>query len=570
MVIGVALLLIAIATASVFFYTSFVKVGPDQFLHVDWHFLFASKPDLLIATNGWQQGWRARVYRPGYQFIPFVKWFGETELSPLIEIPADHFGLVEALFGESSSNSVIATRVVDCDNFTDGVSFLLNGGQKGPQILAVSQGKWAINKKLFKVTATPLTRIGIIDKELEVALGKRELTSVPQIGIVTIVAGGKEIPEIENRVMAKGVDGHNNFQDLAKFIGEEVRDDDRLEMGIQKGVLEPGKWRLHPIATSVKVSDARFIKQGFVAVIISSFGDDPSNDQIEDSVEQANGNKFAKILKKGTVGKRGIMSEVFGPGFIPLQYYHPIAYRIVEVPTTPIRLCWMTKGRHEKESHNNNDIRIDPVLAVTKEGFSVPVEAELIISATRENAPKIVALAGGLQDLITSIAVPFFDDAARTVVSLRPLFDLLDDRVGVRDEIENKVKEALKPYPINLVKFRISQFDFENSPDKEVAEYVDLRTQTFKAVQQKEVYKARVETEIARIALEETIATADNQKIRIGAEFAKVATRVRGEGIVEAIQLLADRGQFVQIAALLAASDGLSNVANILSKSTKN
>jgi hypothetical protein len=71
-------------------------------------------------------------------------------------------------------------KSVECNLFQDGVKFLKNGGQKGPQVEILTPGIYRINTYLFRIKLAPVT-------------------IVPGGAICLVTAmDGAQIPEISN------------------------------------------------------------------------------------------------------------------------------------------------------------------------------------------------------------------------------------------------------------------------------------------------------------------------------------------------------------------------------------
>src|SRR3989344_3599307 len=104
-----------------FCYLSFFRVDENKLATIKWRFIFS--PKIREGHNiavGCQQGNWARVYGPGWRFIPFIKWFGEVVQKEMLVIPADKFWLVEAKDGEPLPPGQIMTqRAIECGDLYD-------------------------------------------------------------------------------------------------------------------------------------------------------------------------------------------------------------------------------------------------------------------------------------------------------------------------------------------------------------------------------------------------------------------------------------------------------------------
>ena len=585
---AIAFLLSILALTGVIVYASLIYVKPDEYLMVNWKFPLSPRPpvDQYMAL-GLEQGWRARIYLNGYNWILMARAVCDFDRRPLTLIEGGQFATVEALFGVPlSPGELFARRVIRANNFTDGEQFLRQSGQRGVQIPLVLQGKWAINERMFKVRIHSLREIKAVQAEVEVAIGKPTRTMMqPHIGIVTLMVG-EEIPETERRTIARRMENHSNFQQLANLLGDHILSENRLEMGIQPDVVEMGKFAHHPFIVGVEDRPMRYIRQGSVAVVFSSAGKDPTDDQIEEKVINNRG-EVAVILKKvqgiAIVEIRGYLKETFGPGFIPVHFYHPYAYNLVIIDTAPTRICWVRPGDHQQQqpgqapahTHALSTVEFGPILVNTKEGFAVPMDAELLTSFSRENAPWVAAYAGSGEAMIRDVLKPVFEDIAQRVISTKSINELIESRDAIREETETAVREVFnKPFHTDVERFNILRFDFEHSPDPQTVAYVNLKTQQASAARQVEVYAAQAKAEEARVAVEMQKSTADSQVVLIGAQFAEKAAehernriKTRGEGVADVAERLQPRGTVVQALGILAADpEILANIARALSR----
>ncbi|NET58509.1 MAG: VWA domain-containing protein [Symploca sp. SIO2E6] len=95
---------------------------------------------------------------------------------PVVEIPLEHIGLVEAKDGESLPAERSFGKVVDCNNFQNAPAFLANGGQEGKQLAILQAGSYQINTDLFKIRIVPMTQISPTEIGLVEARDGADLT----------------------------------------------------------------------------------------------------------------------------------------------------------------------------------------------------------------------------------------------------------------------------------------------------------------------------------------------------------------------------------------------------------
>src|SRR5881394_4081105 len=335
----------------------FVNVGPREIAIKERRYLGRRMPPgRVVATEG-EVGIQADVLKPGLHFLnPFTeRLFGRPV--PLIEIGADEMGIVEAVDGEPNLPGRIFApdRAQNAhNNFQDPIAFIKQGGVKGIQLRTLPPGLWPIHPYLFRVsvakaTVIPQGKVGIVtaadgapldagrllgkaikdhlsyqNAELFVSSGGQR---GPQVDILTPgtyriltqsmpLNGGTETkPGLfyvrlfdatvinENEIglvealdgaplnpgdyVAESIPGHDNFQDGHEFI------DSRGQRGPQKDILLPGTYYINPLLFKVILENAKEVKPGEVAVIVSNTGKDPS-----DEIRKAMARKIRERLEQ--------------------------------------------------------------------------------------------------------------------------------------------------------------------------------------------------------------------------------------------------------------------------------
>src|SRR5881227_480226 len=297
-------------------------------------------PGRVVATEG-EVGIQADVLKPGLHFVkwPFERVVRKV---PLIEIGADELGIVEAIDGEPMLPGRIFAldRAQNAhNNFQDPIAFIKQGGVKGIQLRTLPPGLWPIHPYLFRVsvaktTVIPQGKVGIVtaadgapldpgrllgkaikdhlsyqNAELFVSSGGQR---GPQVDILTpgtyriltqsapLEGGTEGKPGMftlrlfdatvidENQIglvealdgaplnpgdyVAESIPGHDNFQDGHEFI------DSKGQRGPQKDILLPGTYYINPLLFKVILENAKEVKPGEVAVIVSNTGKDPGED----------------------------------------------------------------------------------------------------------------------------------------------------------------------------------------------------------------------------------------------------------------------------------------------------
>lgn len=243
-------------------------------------------PDRVIAQRG-EIGVQAATLGPGiHVFFPYL--YRVTKQSFII-IPEDGLGLVESIDGKPVTAGHIFGRSVPGHNFfQDGAAFLLNNGQKGPQVDVIPPGTYRINTRLFNVTMVKAISIP------EDAIGLVEATD------------GDAIPA--GHIFSHSVEGHNAFQDSEVF----------LRNGGQKGpqidYMSPGTYRINTKLFRVTLQPLTVIPQGTVGIVTAQDGApiDPARLLAKSVTEHNNFQNGAAFLANG--GQKGPQLDILLPG----------------------------------------------------------------------------------------------------------------------------------------------------------------------------------------------------------------------------------------------------------------
>jgi uncharacterized membrane protein YqiK len=586
-------------------------------------------PGRVVATEG-EVGIQADVLKPGLHMIkwPFEKVVRKV---PLIEIGADEMGIIEAVDGEPNPPGQIfaADRAQNAHNlFQDPIAFIKRGGVKGIQLRTLPPGLWPIHPYLFRVsiakaTMVPQGKVGVVtaadggpldpgrllgkaitdhrnfqDAEQFIASGGQK---GPQVDILTpgvyriltqsgSVEGGTEAkPGLftvrvydatvinENGIglvealdgaplnpkdyVAESFAGHDNFQDGHEFIGKGG------QRGPQKDILLPGTYYINPLLFKVIPENAKEVKPGEVAVVVSNVGKDPSDevrremaakvrqrmereekeqaeqsaarlDRIDDdrtaeeiAAELMAGDPADRRLDEGAheayvvpEGYRGIQEMVVGPG---RYYVNTLAVTPIIIPTTNQTVEW-TAG----EVTNT----FNPFEVISKDGFTMQLEVRVVFRVKPEDAPFMVAKIGGIERLIQNVMHPLIDSIFRNQASESSAMAYLQNRHEEQERAEARVRAHLLKYHVDVVNVLICHIHLPE-------ELMKTQTEKILAEQRQSMYNAQREAEEKRIQLERTKAHADNQKdlmhATVGVEIAgKRAEQRKSEGEGEAHYIL--------------------------------
>ena len=506
----------------------------------------------------------------------------------LIIVDQDQVGLVESIDGlPLHPGQIFARRVADHNSFQDGVAFLRNGGQKGPQVDILPPGKYRINTYLFHVRLVPATTIlpgsvGIVSArdggpipsgrllaqkttghdsfqdgerflqnggqrgpQIDVLLPGRyrinaDLFQVEvqgatailanQIGLVT-ANDGQPLPPGD--LVAPHVEGHDDFQGASAFL---VNGGLR---GPQFDLLKPGTYYLNPLMFSVKLDEVAVISRGEVAVLVSNVGSEPDWVTTEERL-RAGQERYVVLA-----GCRGIQAEVAGPGAYYLNQWAYIPYII---PTTNITIDWAEDGSGTQivkqtvaETEANGPLQVfDPLTVISRDGFEMQVSVKVIIRVRPDQAPLMVAKIGSLENLIDHVVRPMIDSSFRNQASSTEAMRFMQDRALEQEKAEERARLEFEKYHVECVSVLISQIILPQ-------DLMEIQTRRVIAAQQQEMYVQQQKAEERRIATANTRATADKQPDLVAAqvgvqisEQTRQQTIIQAEGQSRAIELVGE------------------------------
>lgn len=525
--------------------------------------------------NGGQKGPQIQILPPGNYRIN-SKLFNVSKCN-IVMLQEDEIGLVESIDGDPVPSGKIFAQVVDCNLFQDGEKFLLNGGQRGPQIQILPPGNYRINLSLFtikvlKATVVNKGQIGVVtamdgasiesgrllakmveghsdfeDGEIFLKNGGekgpqsqillpgtyrinldlfkvdiKDATIIPakKVGLVT-ARDGKPLPE--NEYVANPVLNHNDYQDVYSFLKNGG------QRGPQFDVLKPGTYYINPMMFDVEIDDVAIVERGQVAVIISNVGEEPVSIRkaLEAKTDKAtpdNNEIISEIdsrLDEGIEryvvpkGFRGIQDEVAGPGF---YYLNRRAYMTHIVNTTNITIDW----------DDSTQTRFDPLKVISHDGFEISVSVKVVIRVRPDQAPYMVAKIGSVENLVDHVIHPMIDSSFRNQASSTSAMNFMQNRHEEQEKAEDRTRKALERYHVELVSVLICQILLP-------ADLMKTQTEKIIAQQQQAMYEEQQKAQQSRIATEKTRAEADKQIDLMQSEIeVKIADNKKAKAIKEA------------------------------------
>ncbi|WP_166923594.1 SPFH domain-containing protein [Flavobacterium poyangense] len=471
-----------------------------------------SLPDgRIIATKG-EAGFQAQTLAPGLYWGMWI-WQYTVDMTSFTLIPEGKIGLVLSKDGKEIPTGRILARKVDSDNFQDATAFLNNGGQKGRQTAFITTGSYRINTFLFEI---------VIADQIKIYEN--------MIGIVTAL-DGEPIPQ--GQIAGKFIDGHNNFQDFDHFL------DKGGNRGLQPQVMLAGSYYINTWGILIEQNPMTDVPIGYVGVVISYIGED-GQDVTGDTFKHGN------IVSKG---QRGVWMEPFGPGKYALNKY---TTKLEPVPTTNLVLNW---ANARSESHDL-DKNLSTITVRSKDGFPFNLDVAQIIHVPANEAPKVIARFGSMNNLVSQVLEPTIGNYFRNSAQDSDVISFLSTRKERQESAKNHIKLVLDEYNVNAVDTLIGDIVPPDSlmktlTDRKLAEEEQKTYQTQRMAQeqrqgmeketaiadmQKEIVRASQSVEIAQRTADATVkkAEGDATSLKLNVNAEAEATKMRANAEAEA------------------------------------
>jgi len=632
----------------VIFFKALVNVKANELATIEAKYFGKEMQDGRTVALPGEVGVRAKILGPGlHLIIPFIQ---VAKKHPFRIIKENEIGLVEAITGAPIPHGEFMATHVECNTFQDGVAFLKNGGQKGPQIGIIPPGEHRINPHLFKVNVVPATIVGkneiaIVESIAGKAIAPGKIMAEPvesnlfQDGVAFLENGGQKGPQVQiltpgmyrintylfkvknqeaivvpgghirmvtamdgaqipdGRLLAEKVEGHNNFEkgdiflknsgqkgrqiqhlmpgtyrinttlfnvsdpeewvqipsdgigivtilegkpiiDSGKIAADEIdlalhanfQDTHAfLKAGGQKGlqipVLRAGAYAINPWFAEVVVEKMIRVEVGYCGVVNSFIGDD-GVDVSGDTFKHGN------IVKKG---QKGIWETTLDPGLYPINTY---LQDILMIPTTNIVLNW----KDEIIEEHGFDNKLSTIKVRSKDGFTFVLEVSQIINISNVAAPKVIARFGTVENLVSQVLQPSIGNYFRNSAQTSEALAFVDGRAERQAEAREHIEKILKKYDIECVDTLIGDIDppaelMKILADQKVAEQQQqmfvmqklseekrqdfVKAQTA-ATKEQELTGARydkdIETQKAEATVEKSKGKRDSQKIEADGE----------------------------------------------------
>lgn len=482
--------------------------------------LFGSNRELpdgrILATKG-EAGFQAHTLAPGLYWWMWP-WQYSVQFTSFTIIPEGKIGLVLAKDGREIPTGRILARYVECDNYQDASRFLEGGGQRGRQTAYMTAGSYRINLYLFEIT--------IVDQ-----LTIRE----NMVGIVTTM-DGEPLPL--NSIAGKQIEGHNNFQDINYFL------DKGGNRGLQPQPILAGSYYINTWAVQVEETFMTDVPIGNVGVVISYVGEDG---------EDVTGETFkhGNIVKKGF---KGVWLEPLGPGKYPINRY---TMKVECVPTTNLVLNW-ANARSEAHALDKN---LSTITVRSKDGFPFNLDVAQIIHVPANEAPKVIARFGSMNNLVSQVLEPTIGNYFRNSAQDSDVISFLSTRKERQEAAKNHIRAVLDEYNVNAVDTLIGDIVppealMKTLTDRKIAQEEEKTYETQRMAQekrqgmeretaiadmQKEIVKAQQNVEIAERTADATVkkAEGDATSLKLNVNAEAEATKLRANAEAEATKVRA-------------------------------
>jgi uncharacterized membrane protein YqiK len=452
----------------------------------------------IIALKG-EAGFQCDLKRGGLHYgLP--RWKYRVHRVPLVTVPQGELGYVYARDGESLLPSQTLARILPCDHFQNGRTFLSGAGQRGRQRAILREGTYAINPALFVV----ITRNRVYGlrptKEEEGHYGnwQRALAAVgaftpivigretDDLGIVT-VHDGPALPT--GQIIAPEVLNHASYQDPEAFLAQGgIR-------GKQYAVLTDGTYFINRWFATVELIPKTIVPIGYVGVVISYYGKKGAD---VSGAAFRHGERVAK-------GECGVWNEAMPPGKYAFNTY---AGEIVLVPTTNFVLHWIT-GRSESHHYDENLKSID---LVTHDAYEPELPLSLVVHIDYQKAPSVIQRFGDVKKLITQTIDPMLSAYFRDVSHKRSMLELLQSRDDIQNDARVAMRERFQEFDIECVDVLIGKPEAGRNDAGKIETLLEQLRQRQLSVEQVQTFEQQRIAADKRRTLEEATAVANKQK----------------------------------------------------------
>jgi uncharacterized membrane protein YqiK len=397
----------------------------------------------LMALNG-EAGYEPQLLRGGWHFLTPFQY--RIHKMPLVTIPQGKIGYVFSRDGKDLPATQALASNERARDFQDVLTFMSNGGTKGPQRMILREGSYAINLMQFVVlTEDQLFYLPLDRSEMDTFTkmsaviaergGYRPVVikgTDDVIGVIT-VHDGPSLPMDEIIAPAVGTEPahadtyHNNFQDPDKFLkAGGLR-------GRQLQVLVEGTYYINRLFATVESIPKTVVEVGTVGVVVSYTG-------VEGTDLTGADYKHGELV---AVGTRGVWNDPLLPGKYAFNTY---AGKVVIVPTTNFILKW---SQSEVGSHRYDE-NLAEVSLITKDAFEPSLPLSVVVHIDYRKAPLVIQRFGDIKRLVEQTLDPMVSAYFKNIGQTRTLIQLIQDRSAIQDQSGVQMRAKFEQYNLEL------------------------------------------------------------------------------------------------------------------------
>ncbi|GAA4524901.1 SPFH domain-containing protein [Amycolatopsis samaneae] len=430
--------------------------------------LRAEGDDDPAVSRGGGKGVQARTLKANdlRWLVPFVY---ELRTVPRTHVPDGMIGIVVAKVGKNRRIGGSLAKHVECDCYRDGVRFLADGGEQGPQQQVLMSGYYEINTEMFEVRTVPRTH-------------------VPDgtIGVVVAKVGGIRPAGSQ---MAKHVEC-DCYRDGVRFLA------DGGEQGPQQQILTGGYYDINTemfevitVETAeaagregIDLADLRDVKLEVAetGVVVTHLGAESPDDRSSVAPRVPGHNSFQEpwVFLAGN-GQKGVQQETLHDS--GRYSINPWFAHVVRIPTRELILEW---AKHKK-SDDNLDASLDQIV-LNVQGHTVRLDMKQTVQIPREAAPALVLRFGTTNDiggratvkqLVEKVIVSTVDGYFRRVSAERTILDFITKYNELCNDLTGEVRQALAPIGVLATTTNLEEFECEDSEINERRRRVALQEQ---------------------------------------------------------------------------------------------
>lgn len=389
--------------------------------------------------------------------------FYTVEPVPRIHIPEGMIGLVTAREGRQRPRDravALPPAGVDCDHFQDGESFLLHGGEQGPQATTLAGGaSYYLNTELFEVRTVPRTYV-----------------PAATVGLVMSKVGRVRQP---GQPFAEHVPC-DDFQDAETFLRGGG------EMGRQLAVLSGGAYYdINPdvfeVITAENVGEGRegltaeqlrdtTIPVGHTGVVITTDGAEPREDETVGPVIGGHRDFRLPWVFLANGGRRGVQQETLKEGMT--CSLNPWFVRVLLVPTYLLNMEWNKKDAAKQGQY---DGRLHELDLMTNQGITLRVEVSQSLRIPSAVAPRLISefgsspnsgrMAGGalvddpqpVQRFVERVLGATVETYLLEIAAGSTVKEFLSGVLDIRTNLSSQVRNALKAWDVETVRTNIER-----------------------------------------------------------------------------------------------------------------